>query len=101
MSRVKIGRRIYLTADRKRAVEEGDPDARFLLCTAGGEVALADAKRYGLLDEPEEAPDEAPEEAPESDAEQQDAPVKAARRPPNKARRAAANKSAGKDAGES
>lgn len=95
MSRVKINRRVYLTEDGERAVEPGDPDAAVLLCAEGGEVDLAEAARYGLLDAP------GPEEdspGPEGDAAkpEEDAPVKAARRPPNKARRAAANKSAAK-----
>lgn len=83
--RVVAEQRVYLTADRERAVPEGDPGARFLLCPQGGEVSQRDAARYGLLAEPA-----VQEEAPKSE---EDAPVKAARRPPNKARRAAANAS--------
>lgn len=65
MSRVRIDRRVYLTADRERAVDEGDPDARYLLCTAGGEVDRDLAARYGLLDKPEPEPAEPAEQEPE------------------------------------
>jgi len=41
-------RRLYLTADRSRIVEEGDPAAAFLLVAAGRDVPVADAARYGL-----------------------------------------------------
>ncbi|MEV0994654.1 hypothetical protein [Nonomuraea sp. NPDC050202] len=77
MSRVTIKQRMYLTEDKSRAVPEGDPEARHLLCAAGGEVSRADAERYGLLDEPKPEPE--PEE-------------KAAATPANKARGRAANK---------
>lgn len=103
MSRVRIDRRVYLTADRERAVEEGDPDARFLLCPAGGEVALADAMRFGLLASPTP---EGKADLGEEDGGKEGAPKargagsKAARRPPNKARRAAANKNAGYGGGD-
>ncbi|MDX3101747.1 hypothetical protein [Nonomuraea angiospora] len=84
MSRVRIDRRMYLTEDQSRAVPDGDPEARHLLCPAGGELDRADAERYGLLDQPKPAP--APEE-PAEPAEEKAAPA-----PANKARRAAANK---------
>ncbi|WP_433225597.1 hypothetical protein [Actinomadura formosensis] len=83
MSRVKIDRRVYLTEDRKRTVGEDSPEPKVLLCPEGGEVERDLADRYGLLDPP---------------AAEEDAEVKAARRPPNKARRAAA--SASKDGAE-
>ena len=41
-------RRLWQTADRSRLVEDGDPEAAFLFCTPGDEVAEEEAKRYGL-----------------------------------------------------
>jgi len=78
MSTVKIDRRLYLVEDKSRVVEAGDPDARWLLCPAGGEVPRADAERYGLFDEP------TPEAEPVEE--------KAAPTPANKARTRATNK---------
>jgi len=42
-------RRLFLTADRERVVEDGDVEARFLLVGKGGEMPMAEAERYGLL----------------------------------------------------
>lgn len=89
MSRVRIDRRVYLNEDRSRAVPEGDSEARFLLCVAGGEVSRADAERYGLLDQPE--PESVPEPEPEPD-ETGLTESKARRAPANKARGRAADK---------
>lgn len=58
-------RRLWLTADKERVVEEGDPDAAFLFVSAGKEVSDEDASRYGL-DAPAPAP--APEPEPEKQA---------------------------------
>jgi len=79
-------RRIYLTADRKRAVEEGDPKGRTLLVGVGGLLPECEARRYGLLPAPApeaepEAPAE-PEPEPEAPAEPEPEPVK--RRPRGK-----------------
>jgi hypothetical protein len=41
------GRRLYETADG-RCVEEGDPDAAFLLAPAGGFIDEATAERLGI-----------------------------------------------------
>lgn len=41
-------RRLYLTADRARVVEEGDADAAFLLATPGHTISIGDQKRLGL-----------------------------------------------------
>lgn len=41
-------RRLWLTADRDRVVEEGDADAAFLFATPGKTVSDEDAERYGL-----------------------------------------------------
>ena len=45
--------RLYLTADRKEVVKEGDPRAAFLLIAPGQYMSDSDAKRYGLLPEGE------------------------------------------------
>jgi hypothetical protein len=44
-------KRLYLTADRSRVVEEESPDAAYLLVGAGCELPDAVARQYGLLDE--------------------------------------------------
>ena len=41
-------RRLWLTKDRERVVEEGDPEAAFLLASAGKEIDAETAARYGL-----------------------------------------------------
>lgn len=42
-------RRLCVTADRTRAVEERDPDAAFLLVAAGHGISAADVDRYRLV----------------------------------------------------
>jgi hypothetical protein len=42
-------RRLYVTHDLKRLVEEGDPKAAYLLAPKGGEITEQTARRYGLL----------------------------------------------------
>lgn len=49
MGRYKADRWLYLTLDKSRVVEEGDPEARFLLLAPGHEMLERDAERYGLL----------------------------------------------------
>lgn len=44
------GERLYLNAARDTVVAEGDPEAAFLLVSAGGMVPAADAAKYGLID---------------------------------------------------
>lgn len=44
----KTDRRLCVTADRSRVVEEQDPEAAFLLIKAGGMISAADVDRYGL-----------------------------------------------------
>lgn len=44
-------RRLWLTADRDRLVEQWDPDAAFLFCIPGQIIAQADAIRFGLVPE--------------------------------------------------
>lgn len=38
---------VYLNADRTKAVEEGAPDARFLLVREGHEISEAEVEKYG------------------------------------------------------
>lgn len=49
------GPRMFLTADRSRAVPEGDPAAAFLLVGTGCQLSTEEARQYGLLDVAEEA----------------------------------------------
>ena len=77
---MRLDRRLWLTADRDRVVEEGDPDAAFLLGTAGKEIPDAEAERLGLTAKPQ-----AKQSAPAED--------KQAAEPANKARKAPARKS--------
>jgi hypothetical protein len=44
--------RLYLTSDCKRVVKEGSKEAAFLFAAKGQPVKLADAKKFGLIDEP-------------------------------------------------
>lgn len=41
-------RRLWLDATRERVVEDGDPEAAFLLCSPGDELADELVERYGL-----------------------------------------------------
>lgn len=41
-------RRLYLNADKSRVVEEGDPDASFLLVGEGGQLPDDEALQWGL-----------------------------------------------------
>lgn len=42
---------VFLTEDRKSAVKEGDPKAKFLLVRAGREIVQSEAEKYeGALD---------------------------------------------------
>ena len=41
-------RRLYVTADKERVVEEGDPEAAFLLVGAGSSVDPEIARKYSL-----------------------------------------------------
>ncbi len=43
--------RLYLTADRKRVVREGDKAAAFLFAAIGASIAVGDARKFGLLDD--------------------------------------------------
>lgn len=41
-------KRLFLTEDRSKVVNEGDPSAAFLLVAPGGEISAEDAERYGV-----------------------------------------------------
>lgn len=46
MQNVTAERRLWETADRKRIVEEADPEAAFLFCAPGQTLAAERASRY-------------------------------------------------------
>ena len=48
MNHLKADRRLYVTAERDRVVEEGAPGGAWLLYAAGKVVGRGDAERYGL-----------------------------------------------------
>jgi hypothetical protein len=116
---VEVDRRLWLTADKDKLVEDGDPKAAYLWASRGKKVHAADAERLGYVptERPDDAdpgeavegslppqgdevdlPDPAPEEAtveepvPEEKAVEAPAEDKAAPTPPNKARRARKSK---------
>ena len=45
-----VKERLYLDADRKKVVKEGDHKAAYLLAGAGQEIPDSIAKQYGLFD---------------------------------------------------
>jgi hypothetical protein len=49
MGNITVDRRLWLTADRERVVEDGDPEAAFLLAALGQTISESDAERYGLV----------------------------------------------------
>ena len=50
-------RRLWLTADRSKVVEDGEPGAAFLLCTPGRSIPRAQAEALGLLKAPKPEPE--------------------------------------------
>lgn len=48
-------KRLYLTADKAKVVEEGDPEAAFLLVGEGGQIPQEEAEKYGLTKAAESA----------------------------------------------
>jgi hypothetical protein len=56
--------RIYLTADKSKAVAHGDRTAAFLLVGEGSEVDPKDAAKYGIMDGRLPAPGAAPSPSP-------------------------------------
>lgn len=84
-------RHLYLTEDRSRVVEEGDPDGRWLWASPGQEVKRRDAEQLGALktdqpepekDEPDPQPEPEPDPEPESAAKARPASANKARRKP-------------------
>ena len=47
-SNCKADRRLYLTRDKSRVVEQGDQDGAWLFATPGRDISEADAKEFGL-----------------------------------------------------
>lgn len=77
---VTIDRHLYLTEDKGRVVEEGDPAGRWLWASPGQQVSQREAERLGALRPADNPPVEVPQE-------------KQAPPPANKQRRPGANKS--------
>lgn len=48
MASFKSDRRLWLTADKARVVEDGDPEAAFLLAGPEGTISPDDVERLGL-----------------------------------------------------
>lgn len=74
-------RRLCLTADKARVVPEASPEARWLWCTPGTQVPMADAVRLGaVVPEPVAAPEPETdgEPEPETDGAEPSAPAKRA-----------------------
>jgi len=69
-----VDRHLYLTEDRKRVVEEGDPEGRWLWAPPGHQVPLAQAKQLGAIRD-EDAEQPADEETTEDPEEKQAAPA--------------------------
>lgn len=44
------GKRLYLNADRDEVVEEGNPEAAYLLAAPGAMIPMAEAARIGLVE---------------------------------------------------
>lgn len=72
----KSDRALYLNADKSEVVEEGSPDAAFLLVGAGSEIDDADAAKYGL----KSAGKTEDKQAEPADDKSADAPVKRTRK---------------------
>jgi hypothetical protein len=90
---VKMTKRLYLTADGSRVVEDGDPEAATLLCPAGGFLSHADAARYGLLPDAAAA-EAAAEREPDTEADEESKQEKKAPAAANKAAKRPADKGA-------
>lgn len=44
----RVDRKLWLTSDKERVVEDGHPEAAFLFASEGDEITDEDAKRYGV-----------------------------------------------------
>lgn len=58
-----LERRLFLNADKTKVVEQGDPEARFVLGGEGSQIPNEDAVKYGLLPAKEAVKDTVPGEA--------------------------------------
>ncbi len=68
---------LWLTVDRDRLVEDGDPEAAFLFTTPGQRISLDDAREYGLVKgKPEKAEVVAAPEKVEAKVDAKPEPVK-------------------------
>lgn len=79
---VTVDRHLYLTGDRSRVVEEGDPDGRTLWASPGQQVSRRDAERLGALTatpDRESIPDQ--DAVDEPDSKKSPAPANKQRRP--------------------
>lgn len=47
--KVEVDRKLWLTKDRDRVVEDGDPEAAFLYATPGKRVPREEAERLGVV----------------------------------------------------
>lgn len=47
-NKITVDRRLYLTSDGSRLVEEGDPAARLLFCTPGKRVLRSELEQLGV-----------------------------------------------------
>lgn len=75
-------RKLWLTADRKKAVADGDARAAFLLCGSGQSIPRAQAEALGLMASSE------PEAAAEPEAKEQEKPEDKELDPPEDKERA-------------
>jgi len=70
----RLDRRLWLTAERDRVVEDGDPEAAFLLGAPGQILSDAEAQRYGLTGKKADAQQlELPDPDKQTDQKAQDA----------------------------
>lgn len=69
MSKTTPGKRLYLTADKDRLVEEGDPKAAFLYCTDTAQVPAAELERLMRNSDIEESAASEPDETESDDDE--------------------------------
>lgn len=84
-------RRLYLTPDKSRVVEEGDKAASFLFAVPGQEISEADVEAYGLTQNdgkvvvPAAAPEPEKSKAKPEDKSREKAEDKSAKKPAEKA----------------
>lgn len=60
MAKFVTDRKIFVNADKSKVVEEGSPEAAFLLASKGKELDEATVKRYGLAPPQDKALKSAP-----------------------------------------